>query len=161
MREYRRRIVAVICVIMCCLFVLNSCANKPLPDLAGDAIAFEIGTFIDNEHDDAAFSTIEYNGRTYIAYGTINNKYKQRYIESCIGYIVQDEKVTSVADPSNTNWRIYTLSEDPEHNFLMDFDDTVKLMNQPNFFRAVDTKGKDIRIPDYIDSLSYEFWEDE
>ena len=42
----------------------------------------------------------------------------------------------------------------------MDFDDTIKLMNQPVFLRALDTKGAEIDIPSYIDSLGYEFWEE-
>ena len=132
--------------------------KQPLPDLPSDAIAFEMGTFIDSEHDDDSFGTIEYNGRTYIAYGTISNAYNQGCVESCIGYIVQDENSSSVVDLDNRNWRIYTLTEDPDHNFLMDFDDSTTLMNQPGFFRAMDTNGEDIEIPDCIESLGYEYW---
>ena len=132
--------------------------KKPLPDLPSDAVAFEMGVFIDHEHDEASYGTIEYNGRIYIAYGTISNMYRQSYIESCIGYIIQDEHSSSVIDLNNTNWRIYTLSADPECNFLMDYDDSVKLMNQPSFFRAIDTNGKDIEIPNYIEPFDYEFW---
>ncbi|MBR4344013.1 MAG: hypothetical protein IKP88_15170 [Lachnospiraceae bacterium] len=145
-------------VILACVLALSGCTKSPLPELPGDAIAFEMGTFIDDKHDAASFGTIEYNGRTYIAYGTTNNKYKQSYIESCIGYIIQDEHSSSATDLNNTDRRIYTLSGDSEHNFLMEYDDTVKLMNQPSFFRAIDTNGKDIDIPDYIDPLRYEFW---
>ena len=79
-------------------------------------------------------------------------------MDSCIGYLVQNEKLSSVVDLSNTNWRVYTLSADPEHNFLMDFDDSVELMNQPAFWRAIDTREKDIEVPEYIDSFGYEFW---
>jgi hypothetical protein len=35
------------------------------------------------------------------------------------------------------------------------------MMNQPTFLRAVDTQGKDIVIPYYIDPLGYEFWGEE
>ena len=31
-------------------------------------------------------------------------------------------------------------------------------MNQPDFYRAIDTKGKDIDIPDCIQSLNYDYW---
>ena len=153
-----KKCAAVIGVFLICLSALSGCAKKPLPDLPGDAVTFEMGTFIDHEHDDAVFGTIEYNGRTYLPYGTINNKYRQSCVESCIGYIIQDGNSSSVTDLNNRDRRIYTLSEDPEHNFLMDFDASVKLMNQPSFFRAIDTNGRDIKIPDYIDSLGYEFW---
>ena len=32
-------------------------------------------------------------------------------------------------------------------------------MNQPYFFRAIDTAGKDMEIPAYIETLGYEFWQ--
>lgn len=144
-----------------CLFALGSCTRRPLPDLPGDAFAFEMGTFIDDAHDNDSFATIEYGGRTYIQYGTTNNKYSQNCIEACIGYIIQDENSSSVTDMNNTDRRIYTLSGDPERNFLLDYDESVKLMNQPTFLRAVDTQGKDIVIPYYIDPLGYEFWGEE
>ena len=149
------------CALILCLSVLTGCAQKPLPDLPDDAAAFDMGTFCDSEHDDALFGTIEYSGRTYIPYGTVNNRYEQDSADSCIGYIIQNAHSSSVTDPANTDRRIYTLSVDPEHNFLMDFDDTVKLMDQPVFFRAADTKGKSIAIPDYIEPLGYAFWEEQ
>lgn len=149
---------AAVCVILLSLFVLNGCAKKSLPDLPNDAAAFEFGSFEDVEHDHALFGTIEYNGRTYIAYGTTNRLFKPGCVESCVGYIIQDEHSASVADPNNTDRRVYTVTGDSEQNFLIEYDDTVKLMNQPTFYRATDTKGKAINVPDYIDSLSYEFW---
>ena len=153
-----KRNTAVLCVIMICFTVLSGCMKKSLPDLPSNAAAFEMGTFIDNEHDNASYGTIEYNGRIYIMYGTISNAYRQSFINSCIGYIIQDEHSSSAIDLNNTNRRIYILSEDPECNFLMDYDDSVKLMNQPVFFRAIDTNGKDIEIPNYIEPFGYEFW---
>lgn len=33
------------------------------------------------------------------------------------------------------------------------------IMDQPTFFRNVDTVGQNINTPDYIDSLGYDFWE--
>lgn len=152
---------AVIAVLIICLTALSGCTKKSLPDLPSDAVAFQMGTFIDEAHDDASFATIEYNGRIYIPYGTTNNKYGRNCVEACVGYIIQDEHSSSVTDLDNMDRRIYTLSGDSNHNFLMDFDDTVKLMNQPTFFRAIDTIGKEIEIPDCIDPLGYEFWGEE
>ena len=157
---HMKKIITAIFAIIICLFTMTGCMEKSLPDLPKDAIEFDMGTFHDSEHDDALFGSIEYSGRVYIPYGTINNRYNQSYIDSCIGYIIQNEHSSSVIDPDNTNRRIYTLSGDSEQNFLMDFDDTIKLMNQPTFFRALDTKGVEIDIPSCIDSLGYEFWEE-
>ncbi|MBR4162713.1 MAG: hypothetical protein IKR11_04260 [Solobacterium sp.] len=155
-----QKILTATCIVMICIFTLTGCIKKSLPGLPDNAIAFEMETFQDKKHDDALFGTIEYNGRVYIPYGTINNHYNQSHIASCIGYIIQDEQSSSVVDPNNTDRRIYTLSNDPEHNFLMEYDASTKLMNQPGFFRAMDTKGKSIFIPNYIDTLEYEFWEE-
>lgn len=118
-----------------------------------------MGDFKDKEHDDGDYGTIEYNGRIYIGYGTINNSFKQENIDKCIGYIIQDENSSSVVDKNNKDRRIYTLTGDNDNNFLMDYYTGDTEMNQPCFFRAIDTKGKDIEIPKCIDDLGYEFWE--
>lgn len=152
-----KKFVTIVCTVLACLFTLNGCLKTPLPELSDDGIAFDMGTFHDSEHD-ALIGSIEYNGRTYILYGTTNNKYRQSKIESCVGYIIQNAHSSSVNDSDNTNRRIYTLAEDPEHCFLMEYDDSIKLMNQPTFLRAVDTKGINIEIPNYIDAFGYEFW---
>ncbi len=137
-----KKLITLICCVVTCLFVMTGCTGKPLPDMPSDAIGFNMGTFHDTEHDDALFGSIEYDGRTYISYGTTNNKFKNSDIESCIGYIIQNANSSAVNDPNNTNRRIYTLSEDPEHNYLMDFDDSIKLMNQPTFLGQLIQMGK-------------------
>lgn len=142
-----------------CLLMLCGCQGSSLPKLPKNPIAFEMGQFDDLEHDHMLFGTIEYKGRTYIGYGTVNWLYKNSCAQSCIGYIIQDENSSSVTDLTNTDTRVYTISGDTDHNFLMVYDDTVKLMNQPDFWRAVDTNGAEIEVPEYIDSLGYEFWE--
>lgn len=42
-------------------------------------------------------------------------------------------------------------------NYLGRFE-TEGIMNQPDFFRAIDTVGKDITTPAYIDDLGYKYW---
>jgi len=53
---------------------MTGCMGKTLPDMPSNAIEFNMGTFYDNAHDDALFGSIEYNGRTYIAYGDTSVK---------------------------------------------------------------------------------------
>lgn len=145
------------CVLLVlCIMLFVGCGKTTYPDLPKNPIAFEMGSFEDTDHDNALFGTLEYNGRTYIGYGTINNNFKKSDIDQCIGYIVMDNNSTSNPDPDDTSSRIYTLAGDTEHNFLMDYTDGV--MNQPNFWRAVDTKGKDIPVPSCIDDLGYDYW---
>lgn len=140
------------------MLTLCGCGRTNYPALPDEPIAFEMGAFEDTEHDSALFGTLEYNGRTYIGYGTVNNAFKRDDVDQCIGYIVMDDNSTSNPNPSDTNVRVYTLIGDADHNFLMDYDNTAVLMNQPSFWRAIDTKGKDIEIPQYIDVLEYDFW---
>ena len=140
------------------LFCLTSC-NIRYPELGKDAIAFQAGSFVDENDDSAGYLTIEYNGRTYIPYGTLKGTLTAKDLDKCIGYIVRDENSSFVVNKDDTDTRIYTLTDDPDNNFLMEYYIGTTLMNQPSFFRALDTKGKDIIIPEIVDSLGYHFWE--
>ena len=72
--------------------------------------------------------------------------------------IIQDENSSSVEDENNKDTRIYTLTDDKEHNFLMEYYIGTNLMNPQTFYRAIDTKDKDINIPIFIESLKYNYW---
>lgn len=144
--------------VLLCLLLSGSCERWAYPALGDDAIAFEMGTFEDTEHDGALYGTIEYNGRTYIGYGTINRRYTPKVLDACVGFIVQDEHSSALVDRSNRDRRVYTLAGDENHDFLLDYDSTIKLMNTPGFWRALDTRGKEIELPGYIDALDYDYW---
>ena len=106
--------------------VLSACGKGGYPEFPDNAIAFEMGTFEDVEHDSAAFGTLEYDGRTYIGYGTINNKFTNTDADQCIGYVVMDANSTSNPDADDTNTRIYTLAGDADHNFLIEYSDAAE-----------------------------------
>ena len=132
------------------MFSLVGCRNTAYPNLPNDACGFETGSFIDTNDDDAGYSTIEYNGRTYMPYGT-GKTLHAKDIDECIGYIIRD-------NTTDTDTRLFTLVDDTEHNYLMIHYVATTLMNPPTFFRAVDTNGKKIKTPDYINSLEYSYW---
>lgn len=71
-------------------------------------------------------------------------------ISACLGYLVQDE--TKMEDV-----RICLLADDAQAGFLV-FVTVGGIMNQPLFYRAVDTAGKEISIPPFIEDLGYDFW---
>jgi uncharacterized membrane protein len=142
-------IVLVIIILLICILRLTGLGVK-YPELNDDAIAFNMEEYVDESNDDDSYGTIEYKGRTYIPYGTLKHSIKTNDINECIGYIIQDE--------NNKNWRIYTLTEDSNNNYLMVYDIETNLMNQPDFYRAIDTKGENIDTPSYIDPLDYNFW---
>lgn len=92
-------------------------------------------------------------------YGSTDENVKEENIDVCIGYIVQNENISSIVDESNTDTRIYTLIDDPEHNYLMDYNIEAPFLNDFVFFwRAVDTKGEDINMPEYITSDGDAYW---
>lgn len=133
------------------LLLLTDCGSLRYPELPEDPIAFDMGEYIDHEDDDAAYAVIEYRGRRYLPYGTLGKSFHQEDLGECLGYLVQDgEKMTDC--------RVFTLAADPAHNFLMDYDVADSEMNQPAFWRAIDTQGKDIAVPSCIDSLDYGIW---
>lgn len=89
---------------------------------------------------------LEINGRTYSYFGTLKNRIKSDSVCECIGYMEGDE-----------NARLYTLMEDPLDNYIM-IRNAEGIMEQPAFYRAMDTRNKDILTPSYIESLGYECW---
>ena len=147
----KRIIVLIICVLF--VFALNGCGKSIYPDLPEQAAAFETGSFIDTNDDDAGYVTIEYNGRTYMPYGTIGKTLHADDIDACIGYVITDNSTDT-----DTDTRLFTLVEDKEHNYLMEHYVATTLMNQPIFYRAVDTRGKTIKTSDFIISLEYQYW---
>lgn len=140
------------------VFILGiaGCGVK-YPDLKDNAIAFSMSEFTDESDDDTEYGTIEYNNRTYMPYGTLKGSIKSQNINECIGYIIADKSSSSVVDKNDRDTRVYTLIEDANENYLMIYTREA-LMNQPDFFRAVDTKGKKIDTPNYIDSRNYNYW---
>ena len=150
------RIVAVL--IACLLFLLNGCGKK-YPEPGSDAVGFQTSVFNDENSDNEGYLTFEYNGRTYMPYGTQKGSLKAKDLDRCVGYIVQDGNASSVADPNDKDTRVYTLTADKETNFLMVHYIAMNWMNPPAFFRATDTRGKEIDVPSFIDDLGYEYWQ--
>ena len=144
----------VLFLLITCL-LLTGCGMK-YPDLPENPIAFEAGNYTYN--DDEGYMTIEYNGRTYRPYGTQKGIMQTSDIDKCIGYIIQDENISSVVDLTNKDTRIYTLTDDKDNNYLLEYYVASELMNNPTFWRATDTRGKKIHTPKIIDSLGYDYW---
>lgn len=132
------------------ILTLAGCGKKIDYSLPDDPIAFETGTFVNPNNEEDAYMSVEYNGRTYIGYGTLKGIIGADEVGDCLGYIVQDG--VELEDS-----RIFLLADDSEVNYLVCFD-TVGVMNQPDFFRAIDTVGLDVSTPGYIENLGYDYW---
>lgn len=143
-----KKIFALI-IVIAFIFCLYGCGIK-YPELKDNAIAFEMKMLIDVDNDNEEFSTIEYNGRTYGVYGSLEGTLKESDIKECIGYVIQDKKIQELIGSDDKDQRIYTLIEDPDINYLMMFFHNSQDVNKPTFLRAMDTVGKEIYTPKYI-----------
>ena len=146
----KRRIRAAIFLAAAFLFVLSGCGRRIDYGLPATPIEFHTGTFVNPADSDDTYLSIEYDGRTYIMYGTLKSRIDGDDLGKCLGYIVQDGTVMK-------DTRIFLLNADPDANYLVRFS-IGGIMDQPDFFRALDTKGKTISTPGYIQSLDYSFW---
>ncbi|WP_303787894.1 hypothetical protein [Ruminococcus flavefaciens] len=119
--------------------------NYELPD---EPIKFSTQTFVSPVDKNDTYSAIKYNDRLYIPYGTLDKTLKGDDVGACLGYIVQD----GVEDKGA---RIYLLTATDD--YLAEIFINAG-MQQPIFFRAEDTIGKNIDTPSYIHSLNYGVW---
>ena len=132
------------------LFGLAGCSGIA-PALPEQPTEFSGETFVNPSDPEDTYLSIDYNGRTYIGYGTLKGTLRKDDVGECLGYVVHQDGVKMEDE------RICLLQADPDANYL------VRLfaggfMDQPDFFRAVDTAGKEIPTPAFIDDLGYDFW---
>ena len=132
------------------LLMTSGCGSSIDYTLPDEPIPFVTGSFVDTADDNAGYMTITYQGRTYIPYGTQKSSITADDLGSCLGYIVQDGKTI---DDS----RIYLLADDPDADYLV-YMSTEGIMNPTIFFRAMDTKGQNISVPDFIEPPDDGYW---
>ena len=132
------------------LIVLAGCGEKIDFELPKNPIEFHTKSFVNPADSNDTYLSIEYNGRTYIGYGTIKGSMDGNDVGKCLGYIIQDGVVMKDS-------RIYLLNADPDANYLVRFVPD-GIMEPPYFFRALDTKGKTIGPPGYVESFDYAYW---
>lgn len=119
--------------------------NYDLPD---DPQAFVMESYVNPSDKDDGYETLVYNGRRFIPYGTISRSLKGEDVGVCLGYIVQD-------GAGDKGARIYLLTATDDYLAEIFINGG---MQQPVFFRAEDTIGKDTDTPSYIHSLDYKIW---
>ena len=145
----KNRIKTAVFIVSALLF-LTGCGRRIDYELPENPIEFHTGTFVNPADPDDTYQSIEYNGRTYIGYGTLRNSINGDDVGKCLGYIIQDGIVMK-------DELVFPLNADPDENYLVQLV-SGGIMDQPIFFRALDTRGKAIGTPPYIESLDYSFW---
>ncbi len=122
--------------------MMTGCGDSAYPELKEDAIAFNTEDYSVDDSIDDFFYSFEYNGRKYLEYGSFNGLLIKKYIDRCIGYIVQPD--------GNDKVRIYTLTEDANCDFLIEYVVDSNDLTEPFVWRAEDTKGLDIELPKHV-----------
>ena len=128
------------------VLMLTGCYNS-VYELPDNAPELQETTYVNEKDKEDTYRELLYGGREYVGYGTINNEFRNSDVLSCVGYAGGD-----------TNERICTLKA--TNDYLMS-KYVNGIMDQPIFYRAIDTMGKEIFTPPYIDSLNYDIWNGE
>ena len=146
---YKRFTIPLLLAAAACMVTACQNADDALPE---NPVIFQNETFINPADQNDTYYAVRYQDRIYIPYGKpAEGGVDADAIGSCLGYQMQD----GVEDQ---NMRFYTLAGDEDTVFLMR-KYVGGIMDQPVFFRAVDTKAKDIAVPAYIEPDHDEpFW---
>lgn len=126
------------------MVLMTGCSNDKINDLPKNAVPIEYIIFVDQNVPDSEYALIKHNGREYISYGIQGDTIKESIILECFGYGATDdnERYYSLVDTDDYIASYYLNGE------MMQFD----------FYRAVDTIGKEIYTPNYIENLEYDIW---
>ena len=139
-----------ILLLLALLAVLAGCGGRLAPELPEQPTEFVLEDYVNPSDPEDGYVVFSYKGRSYAYYGTIKRSLRAEDLGPCLGYTVQEgEKLTDMP--------VCLLSADPEANYLVRIP-VGGFMDQPDFFRALDTAGKEIDTPDYIQSLDYDIW---
>lgn len=143
---------AALAIILCIITVFASgCFRREAYALPDEPTVFYTYSYLDSEDREDAYNAIIYNERAYLPYGTLTGTLnKSSDVECVLGYVFNSDF------PDDDGERVIKLNGTDD--FLMLY--YVKgVMEQPMFYRAVDTMEQDIFIPDYIESLGYDIWD--
>lgn len=144
-----KRVISIMLILFAFLCVLNGCGRLDVYKLPDKPIAFQQGTFENPNDEFDTYVSITYNGREYIPYGAFKDNIDLDEVDRCIGYIQVD------TDTESNQVRVCTLKGTDD--FLMECI-TDAIMEQPSFYRAVDTQNKEMEIPDYMESSGDDYW---
>lgn len=134
------------------LIVLTGCGDKIDYSLPDNPQVFMAETYVNPYIPDDEYLSFEYRDRTYVPFGVLDGKIGATDVDRCLGFITS-------AGEKDTNSRVFTLTADPYHNFLVELN-ADGFMDAPMFYRAIDTYLEDIEIPSYIWDQDYDVWKE-
>ncbi len=136
-------VIAVLVAVGGVVYLRSTKPDYSLPESAQPIKQFE---YEDPDNKDDGYMAVMYNDRTYLPYGTLKNTIKKKDIANCIGYLNDDKNV-----------RLFLLNGDEDQNYIMEVF-TNGFMDQPVFYRAIDTRDRKTDSFTFIDSLNYDYW---
>ena len=145
------RIAAAAAAVALLLTACGSSAASEFDFTMPDSPTEFVTTIVTDSEDSATqYPAIEFDGKTYVAYGTLDGDIQKSDVGSRLGYLVQDgQKLEEIG--------IFTLAADPDQNYLLSMDEK-GIMENKTFFRNSETVGKDVLTPSFIKSSDYNYW---
>lgn len=126
---------------------LAGCSSKINYDITDSSVALnglKDNIYINPDDSDDTYLYIEIDGVVYVPFGVQNATITGDMIGECIAY-----------DADDSNSRYYKLIDNSD--FIASYH-VSGVMEQFTFFRRIDSKDKDIDIPDYIYDQEYLIW---
>ena len=115
--------------------------------LPEDAPRIEQSTYVNEKDKDDTYQSLNVGGREYVFYGGAKESVKDADVRACAGY-TDDEKKE----------RVYSLAGTGDYIMLRYINGW---MDEPAFYRAEDTIGKDIYTPPFIRCFEFKLWDNE
>lgn len=145
----RKCVVCTICIGIVSLMLCACNKGKWVVDYPENPLRIETHIFYDPNDIEDGYMAFDYNGRTYIMYAHLKGTLRKEEMGQCIGCTLQDGR--------EDQWIIRLNAFEDDDIMLLYYPDG--FMEPMIFYRAVDTKGKDLDIPKYIDpNPDWRFW---
>ena len=131
--------------------MLNGCANSLRVEQPKTPLLFDTYDFTDPDNSEDGYRAFDYMGRTYIPYAELKNRITRGEVGDCIGFVVQDGE-------EHGEWVVRLKAFESEDVLMIYY--PMGLMDPPHFYRAIDTKGKELALPAYMDTegFGYDYW---
>ncbi len=143
--------ILILLVLLLTAGLLSGCGGSIDTHLPQEPYEFVMGDFVNPDDASDEYSSVTYLNRVYIPFGTLNGKLKDEDVGSCLGYLV-------LGGTAVEQVLFFPLSEDENNDFLACLEQK-SYKKETVFYRAVDTVGKDLKIPKVIRPSSDKFWQ--
>lgn len=135
-------LVFITIIVFSCIYYKYSLVDYSLNK---DSIAFDSLRYDNPKKDGDSYHMIKYKNNSYVYYGELKTRIKNKDVKKVLGYIKNDVKTKNI--------RVVALNK--TDNYLMVINTHNK---QISFYRRLSTVNKNIFTPDYIKSLNYDIW---